>query len=101
MHQQVGDEAGKQRSWTDADDIGAGNGVESLRKRLDIGWNEEKFLDANFAGRDFSFSTHASAIFHQRFEFDVGSCGGMYMAASDENFRGQAHSFREVIGDVG
>jgi hypothetical protein len=41
VHQQVWDEAGEQRAGADADDVGAGDGVERLRQRIDIGGNEE------------------------------------------------------------
>src|SRR5258708_33836086 len=71
MYQQVGDEAGEQRAGTDADDIGAGNGVERLRERVNIGRNEEEFLDANLTGGDLGFAPDARAILPPRLDFDV------------------------------
>src|ERR1700693_1424642 len=96
MHQQVWDEAGEQGTGADADNIRACDRVQRLRERIDIGRNQKKFLNAHFAGRDFGFATNASAVFHQRFQFDVGSGRRVNVAASDQNFRRQSNRLGEV-----
>src|SRR5258708_29690153 len=72
MYQQVGDEAGEQRAGTDADDIGAGDGVERLRERVNIGPNEEEFLDANLTGGKLRFAPDARATLHHRVPYGIG-----------------------------
>src|SRR5580704_8699025 len=101
MHQQVRDKTREQGTWTDADDVGAGDGFERLWLRIDIGWNEEQFLDASFAGGDLGFSADSGAIFHQRFKFDIRGRGRMNVATGDQNFRRQAHRFRKIMSDGG
>ena len=64
MYQQVWNEAGEKGAGADTDHIGAGDVVEGLRQRLNIGRNQKKFLDAPFTGSNFGFSENAGAIFH-------------------------------------
>ncbi len=64
-----------------------------------LGGTEEQFLDAAFAGGDFGFAANPGAVFHQRFEFDVGSGGGIDVSASDQNFGRKAHGFGEILSD--
>jgi hypothetical protein len=99
MHQQVRNEAGKERTRTDADDIRAGDGVESLRQRLDIGRNQKQLLDATFTCGNVGLAAYTGAVFHQRFEFDIRRCGGMDVSTGDENFRGEPHRFSKILSD--
>src|SRR5579885_3452845 len=63
----VGDEAGEERAGADGDDVGAGDGLEGLRKGVDVGGDEEEFADAPFAGSDLGFAADAGAIFEECF----------------------------------
>src|SRR5208283_3055110 len=83
----------------DADDIGAGDGVEGLRQRIYVGGNQEKLFDTNFAGRDFRFPTDSCAIFHQCFQLDVRCGGGMNVPAGEQDFGREADRFGEVMSD--
>ena len=62
-HQQIRNKAGEERARADADDIGAGNGIERLGQGLDVGRNQKQFLDTNLAGRDVGLAPYPRAIF--------------------------------------
>ena len=84
-HQQIGNQAGEERSGADGDQVSIGNRFQRLRHRAYVGRNEKQFADASFAGGDFSFSAHPRAVFHQGFEFNVRRRRGINMAASQQN----------------
>ena len=67
--------------------------------RFDVGRNEKQFPDAAFAGGDLGLAAYARAVFHQSFEFDVRSGGGIDVSAGDQNFRRKAHRFGEIVSD--
>ena len=50
--QQVGNEAGEERTGADGDQVGAGHRFQSLGQRLDVGRIEKQLLDAAAAGGD-------------------------------------------------
>ena len=54
--------------------------------RADIGRDKEQFVDASFACSDFGLAAHARAVFHQCFEFNVGSRRRIDMSARQQNF---------------
>ncbi len=54
--QQVGDEAGVERSGADGDEVGAVDGVEGLRQGSGLGRLEHELDDAAFAGGDAGFA---------------------------------------------
>src|SRR3979411_2600730 len=56
-------------------------------------------MNAPLACRDLGLAANASAIFHERFQFDVRISGGMDVAAGQENLRRKPHRFRKVRGD--
>src|SRR5580700_11318888 len=99
MDQQVGDEAGKERSGTDGDEVGLGDGFERLGQRLNV-WRHEKEL-ANFtlAGGDASFAADALDIFELRFELDRRCCGWKNVASGEQNFGGEPDGLGKIASD--
>ena len=70
----------------DGDEVGPGYGIERLRQRVNVGGNQEQFLDAPLAGCDFGFAADAGAVLHQSFELNVRRGGGINVSASKKNF---------------
>src|ERR1017187_7716946 len=101
MHQKVRDEAGEQRTRADGDEIGGGNGLECLGKRLDVGRHQEQLANFAVGGGDAGLAAYPRPVFELSFQFDRRGGGGIDASARQQDFGGKANGLGEISRDGG
>ena len=99
VHQNVGNQAGEERSGADGDEVGAGDGLQRLRQRLNIGAGSSADCTMRsllavmlVSPRTREPSSISASSSH------VGSGRGINVSACGENFRREPHGLGEVAG---
>lgn len=99
-NQQVGDDAGVQRTGTKKNEVGFRNSFYRGGERTDTARIQRDFANGNAAARDARFAVHAFAIGQSCHQMHIRKRGREDAAANGENFAGNADSFGKIAGDV-
>ncbi len=101
MNQKVSDDAGEEGARANGDEVGAGDGLEGLRRRGRIRRFERELDNALAAGCDFGLAANEGAIFHAGGDGDVGGCSGEDVSTRGKDLGGKTNGLGEVAGHLG
>ena len=98
---EIGDERGVEGAGAEGDEVGGGDGVESLGEWAGVGGGKDEFEDGATGGGDVRFAANDGAVVHAGGEGGVGGGGGIDAAAGGENLGAGLDGLSEVAGDAG
>src|ERR1017187_5390489 len=101
VHQQIGDDAGEQRTGAEGDQVGLGDGGEGGGHGADFARPQANGLDAMLAAADAGFADDDGAVGEGGFQRDVGGGAGVDAAGDFEDFRGGRDGVGEIAQDLG
>src|ERR1035441_2520745 len=98
--QQIGEDAGKQRTGAGGDQVGRGDGGEGGGHGADLARPQANGLDAMLAAADAGFADDDGAVGEGGFPGDAGGCAGVDAAGDFEDFRGGRDGVGEIAGRI-